>query len=79
MMFILSQKTPGVWGFASYISSPQKSVPDGLHEWEETGSGMRCRRCEVGVVVGTDNPGLAIPRLAGDLCSDLLALQVMTT
>ena len=76
---LTSHRAPGVWGFASYISSPQKSVPDGPHEWRKTGPGMRCRKCELGVVVGTDDPGRAVVRLAGRLCSDALAIEVLSS
>lgn len=76
MIPIRSYNPPGLYGFSSYTSVPQRTVPVGPHEWERTEAGRKCRKCEMGIVIGTD--GLEqVLRLAGTLCSDVLAMEIM--
>ncbi len=77
MILIKNNRQPAVWGFSSFVSSPQTSVPDGPHEWEMTGSGTSCRKCGIRLVLGTDAREDAVLHLAGRLCSDALAIAVL--
>lgn len=75
MIQVTPNRPPGVYGFASEIRTGQTSVPGGPHSW--TGDMVRiCGKCGMSVFVGTDGPE-SLLRLAGVLCSDVLAMEVM--
>jgi hypothetical protein len=70
-------RIPQIWGIWSGVHSEQKSVPAGPHSWVEDGILTRCGKCGVGVYVGTADDQRTLSRLAGVLCSDVLAMEVM--
>ena len=71
-------RVPQIWGIPSAVTDGQKSVPDGPHDWEKTLDGVtKCAKCGIGVYVGTADPRRTLLRLAGELCSDVLAMEVM--
>lgn len=77
MVPVTSHNLPGVYGFSSEVRSRRTSVPDGPHSW--TGDMVRkCGKCGMRVLVGTDGED-ALVRLAGRLCSDVLAMEIMNS
>jgi hypothetical protein len=72
-------RIPQIWGIPSAVVGGQKSVPDGPHDWERMVDGLltKCAKCGISVHVGTADPRRTLHRLAGELCSDFLAMEVM--
>lgn len=67
---------PHIWGIPCGVQSEQKSVPAGPHSWSKDGILTRCRKCGIGYV-GTGDERRTLSRFAGELCSDVLAMEII--
>ncbi len=81
MTFIPSNpdRVPQTWGIPSEVQREQTSVPDGPHVWGRDGILTECTKCGIAVLVGSADEARSLRRLAGTLCSDVLASDVMSS